>query len=72
MGLMDSFKKKPTIEELRKQNEYADEELSLKKKRAMIRELEQRGGTGKWKEMSDDGTKSGLNWSRVKDWLSTH
>ena len=72
MGILDSFKPKPSIEELRKRNEYKDEELSLAKKDAMMRELKQKGGKEKWKEMSDDGTKKGINWSRIIAWLKTH
>jgi len=72
MGILDSFKPKPSIEELRKRNEYADEELSLAKKKAMMKELAQKGGKEKWKEMSDDGTKKGINFSRIMQWLRTH
>ena len=72
MGIMDSFKPKPSIEELRKRNEYKDEELSLAKKDAMMRELAQKGGKEKWKEMSDDGTKKSINFSRVWAWLKSH
>ena len=66
------FAHKPTFEELQQKNEYASEELSLKKKQALMRELEERGGRDKWKEMTDDGTKKGINWSRILQWLRTH
>jgi len=72
MGILDSFKHKPSIEELRKRNEYKDEELSLAKKDAMMRELAQKGGKDKWKEMSDNGKKSGINFSRIIAWLKSH
>ena len=45
---------------------------SLAKKKALIKELEARGGKDKWKEMSDDGTKKGLNFSRIIAWLKSH
>lgn len=72
MKIPNPFKSKPSIEEMQRKNEYADEELSLAKKQAMMRELALRGGKDKWKEMTDDGSKKGINFSRVLQWLRTH
>ena len=72
MDIPNPFKKKPTMEELQQRNEYADQELSLKKKQALMRELEQQGGKDKWKEMSSDGTKKGINFSKILQWLKSH
>jgi hypothetical protein len=72
MNLPSFLKSKPPLEELQRRDEYAEVELSLAKKKALIRELEARGGKDKWKEMSDDGKKSGINFSRIASWLRTH
>jgi len=72
MDIPSMFKKKPTLEELQQRNEYADQELSLKKKQALMRELDQKGGKDKWKEMSSDGKKSGVSIQKVIQWLKTH
>ena len=72
MNLPSFLKSKPPLEELQRRDEYAEVELSLAKKKALIRELEARGGKDKWKEMSDNGKKSGINFSRVWAWLKQH
>ena len=72
MNLPSFLKSKPPLEELQRRDEYAEVELSLAKKKALIKELEARGGKDKWKEMSDDGTKKGLNFSRIIAWLKSH
>ena len=72
MNLPSFLKSKPPLEELQRRDEYAEVELSLAKKKALIRELELRGGKDKWKEMSDDGTKKGINFSRILGWLKSH
>jgi hypothetical protein len=72
MKIPNPFKSKPSLEELQQRDEYASVELSLAKKKALIKELEARGGRDKWKEMSDDGTKKGINFSRIIAWLKSH
>jgi hypothetical protein len=70
MAIKNPFAHKPTLEELQERNEYADAELSLKKKQAMMRELEQKGGD--WRTMTDDGTKKNINFQRVWNWIKEH
>ena len=72
MNIPNPFKHKPTLEELQRKNEYADEELSLSRKKALMAELEARAGKYKWQEMSDNGKKSGINFSRIIAWLKTN
>jgi hypothetical protein len=72
MGILDSFKSKPSLEELQRRNEYTEVELSLAKKKALIKELEAKSYQGKWKEMSDDGTKKGISFQKVITWLKQH
>jgi len=72
MPISNPFAHKPTLEELQQRNEYADAELSLKKKQALMRELEQQGGKDKWKEMSSDGKKSGIDFNKIIAWLKSH
>lgn len=72
MNIPNPFKSKPSLEELQQRDEYASVELSLAKKKALIKELEARGGRDKWKEMSDDGTKKGIQWNKIVSWLKTH
>ena len=72
MKLSNPFARKPKHEEWQQRDELVTAELSVKKKEALIRELEARGGRGKWKEMSDDGKRSGINFSKVMAWLKSH
>jgi hypothetical protein len=72
MNLPSFLKSKPSLEELQRRDEYAEVELSLAKKKALIKELEARSYQGKWKEMSDDGTKKGINFSKILAWLKSH
>ena len=70
MKISNPFAHKPTLEELQERNEYADQELSLAKKKALMRELEQKGGD--WHTMTDNGKKNGISFSRVINWIKTH
>ena len=72
MDIPNPFKKKLTMEEWQQKNEMADQELSYKKKVALMKELEQKGGKYKWQEMTDNGKKSGINFSKVWNWLKQH
>jgi hypothetical protein len=72
MNLPSFLKSKPSLEELQRRDEYAEVELSLAKKKALIKELEARSYQGKWKEMSDDGTKKGISFQKVIAWLKSH
>ena len=69
---MPFFGKEKTLTELQETDERLETEVSVAKKRAMLRELEARAGAGSWKMFSDDGTKRGVNISRVWQWLKSH
>ena len=58
--------------ELEEEDERLDTEVSIAKKRAMLRELDARAGVGSWKTFSSDGTKKGIDFKRVWHWLKTH
>jgi len=69
------FKRERTLTELQEDDERLTSELSVARKRAMLRELEARQGRGSWKMYSDDGTKRGIpqsGWQRIWSWLKTH
>ena len=60
------FKKKDmTLDEAEQVSESLDMELTIAKKRAMLKELERRKGKGAWKAHSKTGFKSGINWNSV-------
>jgi uncharacterized lipoprotein YehR (DUF1307 family) len=69
---MPLFKSRPTLQELQEQDEYLTTEVSVKKKQAAIKALEQRMGKGSWKIFSNNGKKSGISFDRIKNWLKTH
>lgn len=69
MGL---FKSKPSLTELQEQDEYLTAEVSVRKKQAMIKQLERRMGKGSWKIFSSDGTHKGISFERIRNWLKTH
>ena len=66
------FGKNKTLTELEEDDDRLDSELSIAKKRSMIKQLEERGGQGSWKAFSSDGKKSGISWSSVWNWLKHH
>lgn len=61
-----------SLAELQEEDEQLSTEVSIAKKRAMIRELKQKYGSGYVRAFSDNGKRSGLNWSRAWAWLKTH
>lgn len=67
MGL---FKAKPTLSELQEEDDYLTTKLSVKRKMALIDELEGKGQ--RWQDFSENKKKSGINFSRVMAWLKTH
>ncbi len=70
--MRNPFKSKPSLAELQDKDEYLSTKLSIREKEAAIKELEQRMGKGSWKIFSSDGTKGGISWQRVYNWLKGH
>ena len=68
--LTDMFKEPKSLEELEAEDERKGVELSIKKKEEMIAELERRGK--QWKDFSNNGKKSGINWEKISAWFSGH
>lgn len=72
---MPLFKREKTLTELQEEDDRLTSELSVTRKRALIKELEDRAGQGSWKIYSDDGTQRGIppsGWRRIWSWLRTH
>ena len=69
---MSMFKRHKTLAELQEEDEYLDTEVSVTRKKAMIKALNARMGKGSWRLFSDNGKKSGLNWGRIKNWLKSN
>jgi len=61
-----------TLSELQEEDERLDTEVSVTRKRAMIKAIEAKMGKGSWRLFSDNGKLSGLNWTRIKNWLKTN
>lgn len=69
---MPVFKRERTLTELQEDDERLDTEVSVARKRALLRMLNARAGEGSWKSFSNDGTKRGISWDRVWAWLKSH
>lgn len=69
---MSVFGGKKSLTQLQEDDDRLTTEVSIAKKRALIRRLEVVGGQGSWKMFSSDGTKKGISFDRVKNWLKTH
>ena len=69
---MSIFRRQKTLAELQEENEVLDTQLSVAQKRAMINRLEAQMGKGSWRLFSDNGSKSGINFSRIWHWLKSH
>lgn len=67
MGIKEIIEGKPTLEELQEREEREEYELSHAKREALIAELRARGR--KWQQFSNNGTKSGISWERVKAFI---
>ncbi len=65
--MRNPFKPKPSLAELQEEDEYLSTEVSIAEKRAMIKELHNRGM--KPKDFSSNGKASGISWTRIKNWL---
>ena len=65
--LLNQFKGEPSIEELQQREERETIQLSIAQKETMIKELEARGH--KWENFSNDGTKRGINFDKIRAFL---
>ena len=77
MGIMDIFKGPKSTEEIEADNDKLEAQdrntgyrLSIAKQNALIAELEAR--QKKWQDFSNDGTKKGINFDKVKSWIGMH
>lgn len=64
--------RKPSLSELEEEQERNEIEIDVLRQRQMMEELNKKGGQGFWKRFSSDGTKNGINWRSVWDWLKAH
>jgi len=59
-----------TLSELQEEDEKLDTELSVARKRAMLKAIDAKmGQKGSWRLFSDNGKLSGINWTRIKNRL---
>lgn len=70
--MKNPFGGEKTLTELEESDDRLDTEVSIAKKRAMIKQLDERGGQGSWRAFSSNGRKSGISWSSVWAWLRKH
>ena len=66
---MSFYNRTRTLDELEEEDERLDTEVSVARKRAMIKQLNMQAGKGSWRMFSDNGKVSGIDWQRVKTWL---
>ena len=69
MGL---FKEEKSLSDLEEETEYTKTRRQLLEEKLAVQQLEQKMGKGGWKVFSSNGQKSGLDFSRIKNWLKTH
>lgn len=58
-----------SLADLQEEDEMLESEISVARKRAMLKELDRRGGRGFWRKFSDNEKLSGMNWRRALNWL---
>lgn len=59
-----------SLEELEEENGELEAEISVAKKRAILRAIDKRmGEKGGWRRFSDNGKMSGFSLSRALHWL---
>jgi hypothetical protein len=66
------FRREKSLSEMEEEGERLDVEISVMRKKQMLQELKQKGGTGFWKRFSSDGSQGGINFRSVMQWLKTH
>jgi len=67
LRLKNPFKSEPSLEELQEREERVTTQLSIAQKEALIKQVEAQGR--KWEHFSEDGTKSGINYSKIMAFL---
>jgi hypothetical protein len=70
MKIKNPFQRQKSLAELQEEDELKSAELSIARKEALIIELKARGN--KWQNFSADGTKKGVNFSKIKAWIKSH
>ena len=66
------FQRKKSLEELEEERDYNETAIEVRQQEVMLAELNKKGGDGFWKRFSSDGSKKGISWDSVKNWLKTH
>ncbi len=64
------FVQKKSLDELKEEDERLEAEVSVAKKRAILKELKNRGQD--WRHLSDNGKQDRSFWTRAVQWLKTH
>lgn len=63
-------KEEKTLEELDEENGRLDTEISVARKRAILKAIDRKvGQKGSWRLFSDNGKMSGFSLSRAINWL---
>jgi hypothetical protein len=69
MGL---FKPEKSLAEMEEEIEVTKTRRQLLEEKAAVQQLEAKMGSGSWKMFSSNGKKSGLDTSKIWNWLKTH
>jgi len=69
---MGFLQNKKSLDELQEEDEQLTTEVSISKKRAIIKRLKEEYGGNYITAFSDNGKKSGFSWQRALEWLKTH
>jgi hypothetical protein len=69
---MSLLKKQKTLAELQEEDETLDTEISVSRKRLMLKRLDDKLGKGGWKMFSSNGKIAGIDWGKVWVWLKNN
>ena len=61
-----------TLADLQEEDERLETEISVARKRLIIKEIDNRGGKGFWRKFSNNNKKSGMDWHRAWNWLRSN
>lgn len=66
------FKQQKSLTELQEEDERLDSEITVHRKRLLLKQLNKKMGKDGWKMFSDNGKSSGINFARIIAWLKNN
>lgn len=66
------FNREKSLAELQEEDERLDSEISVSRKKVLLKSLDSRMGKNSWKLFSNNGQKSGIDFHRIINWLKNN